>query len=141
MHVRKALLSVFALLALTLTSCGTFKRAGKDIFIGASTPVLMLYGGATDGLTTAQSVREGMGSSGAVQVIALPFTFFYHALEHGIYGLVHVADLPMCVLYGAAEMHSYGPEVEPLDIYQGTWFDGAATSPDAESDELLTAGR
>ena len=145
MHVRKALLSVFALLALTFTSCGTFKRAGKDIFIGASTPVLMLYGGATDGLTTAKSIREGMGSGGAVQVIALPFTFFYHALEHGIYGLVHVADLPMCVLYGAAELHPYGPEVMPLDIYQGTWFDGAedsaAAGTDAESGEMVPAGR
>ena len=55
-------------MALTFTSCGTFKRAGKDIFLGASTPVLMLYGGATDGLTTAKSIREGMGSGGAVQL-------------------------------------------------------------------------
>jgi predicted small secreted protein len=132
-NARQALLSVFALLALTFTSCGTFNRAGKDIMLGAGTPVLMLYGGATDGLTTAQSIREGMGSGAAVQVLSLPFTFFYHALEHGIYGLVHVVDLPMCVLYGAAEVAPYGPEVKPIDIYQGTIFDApAGESTDAQ---------
>ncbi|MGK0154043.1 MAG: putative small secreted protein [Neolewinella sp.] len=139
-NARKALISVFALAALTLTSCGTVKRAGKDIMLGVGTPVLMIYGGATDGLTTSQNVREGMGSGAAVQVAAFPFTFFYHAIEHGIYGLTHLVDLPFCVFYGPAELHPAGPEVMPLDIYQGTWFDSAAgngSSTDAESGEMV----
>ena len=141
MTARKALISVFALFVLTFASCGTINRAGKDLMLGVGTPVLMIYGGATDGLTTAQDVREGMGSGAAVQVAAFPFTFFYHALEHGIYGVVHLVDLPLCLFYGAAELHPYGPEVMPLDIYQGTWFDKWATSSkkgtDAESGEMV----
>lgn len=141
MNARKALISVFALAAMTLTSCGTMNRAGKDIMLGAATPVLMLYGGATDGLSTSQSVREGMGSGAAVQIIAFPFTFFYHAIEHGIYGITHLVDLPLCALYGPAELHPAGPEIMPLDIYQGTWFDSWAdsgASTDAESGEMTS---
>ena len=33
MIARNALLSLFALLALSLTSCGTFNRAGKDVLL------------------------------------------------------------------------------------------------------------
>lgn len=138
-NARKALISVFALAAMTLTSCGTIKRAGKDIFLGAATPVLMLYGGATDGMATSQNVREGMGSGGTVQVISFPFTFFYHAIEHGIYGLTHLVDLPLCAVYGPAELLPGGPKIEPLDIYQGTWFD-SSSSTDAESGELISSG-
>lgn len=142
MNARKVLLSVFALAAMTLTSCGTFNRAGKDLFLGVGTPVLMIYGGATDGLETSQSVREGLGSGGAVQVASFPFTFFYHAIEHGIYGIVHLVDLPLCLFYGAAELHPYGPEVMPLDIYQGTWFDSDAgdSGTDPESGEMVPSG-
>lgn len=142
MNARKVLISVFALAAMTLTSCGTFSRAGKDIMLGVGTPILMLYGGATDGLQTAQSVRSGMGSGAAVQVAAFPFTFFYHAIEHGIYGMVHLVDLPLCLLYGPAELHPHGPEIRPLDIYQGTWFDWGAGNEgtDAESGEMVPAG-
>jgi predicted small secreted protein len=142
-NARKALISVIALMAMTLTSCGTINRAGKDIMLGAATPVLMLYGGATDGLSTSQSVREGMGSSAAIQVIAFPFTFFYHAIEHGIYGVTHLVDLPLCALYGPAELHPAGPKIMPLDIYQGTWFDSWAdsgASTDAESGEMISSG-
>jgi predicted small secreted protein len=141
-NARKALISVFALAAMTLTSCGTLNRAGKDLVLGAGTPILMVYGGATDGLESAQSVRAGLGSGAAVQVVAFPFTFFYHAIEHGIYGLVHLVDLPMCALYGPAELHPSGPEVMPLDIYQGTPFDSWAgkQGTDAESGEMVPAG-
>ncbi len=139
MIARKALLSIFALLTVTFASCGTFNRAGKDIMLGVGTPVLVVYGGATDGMTSSQSVREGMGSGAAVQVAAFPFTFAYHALEHAIYGFAHIVDLPLCVFYGAAELHPYGPEVMPLDIYDGTWFDTWAAESrvgtDAESGE------
>jgi len=142
--VNKLLLSVSAISCLTLASCGTLNRAGKDLMLGVGTPVLMIYGGATDGLTTAQSVRSGLDAGSPVQVAAFPFTFFYHALEHGVYGIVHLVDLPLCLLYGAAELHPAGPEVMPLDIYQGTWFDrwaeDAKMGTDAESGEMVPAG-
>ena len=143
-NARKALISVFALAAMTLTSCGTMNRAGKDIMLGVATPALMIYGGATDGLQTSQNIRTGLGSGAAVQVLSFPFTFGYHAFEHGVYGLTHLVDLPMCVLYGAAELYPEGPEVMPLDIYQGTWFDSPAghtySSTDAESGEVVSGG-
>jgi len=130
---------------MTLTSCGTLNRAGKDLMLGVGTPVLMIYGGATDGLQTSQNVREGMGSGAAVQVLSFPFTFAYHAFEHGLYGLAHLVDLPFCVLYGPAELHPAGPEVMPLDIYQGTWFDSWAakskSGTDAESGEMIPSER
>ena len=123
MNARNALLPVSALLALTAASCGTVNRAGKDLMLGIGTPVLMIYGGATDGYATSVDVREGLDSGGAVQVLSFPFTFFYHAAEHFIYGVAHLVDLPLCVFYGAAELSPYGPEVKPLDIYRGTIFD------------------
>lgn len=142
---RKALLSVSALLAFTLPSCGTLNRAGKDLVLGVGTPVLMIYGGATDGYTSAKTVRTGLDSGSAVEVLAFPFTFLYHAVEHGIYGVIHLVDLPLCLFYGAAELHPYGPEIKPLDFYQGTWFDSWAEKhhggTDAESGEMAPAGR
>jgi hypothetical protein len=145
-NARNALLSVSCLLLTTLTSCGTLNRAGKDLVLGVGTPVLMVYGGATDGVDSAQNVREGLGSGGGVEVLAFPFTFGYHALEHFIYGVVHLVDLPLCLFYGAAELHPSGPEVKPLDIYQGTWFDSwyaenRKQGTDAESGEMVPAAR
>ena len=141
-NARQALLCVFALAALTLTSCGTLNRAGKDLTIGVATPVLMVYGGAVDGLQSAQNVSEGMGGSAVLQVVACPFTFAYHAFEHGIYGMVHLVDLPMCALYAPVELSTYGPEIKPLDIYQGTWFDaGSAQGTDPESGEMVSGSR
>ncbi len=145
MNAQKALLSVSLLLASTLASCGTMNRAGKDLMLGVGTPVLMVYGGATDGYTTSQNVRNGMESGAAVQVLSFPFTFFYHAVEHGLYGVAHLIDLPMCLFYGAAEINPSGPEVKPLDIYHGTWFDTwyenrAKKGTDAESGEMVPAG-
>ncbi len=144
MNARNALLSVSALIATSLASCGTLNRAGKDLMLGVGTPVLMVYGGATDGATSAQNVRAGLDSGSAVEVLAFPFTFLYHALEHGMYGVVHLIDLPLCLFYGAAELHPYGPEIMPLDIYEGTMFDRWAEEhrrrgTDAESGQMVPA--
>lgn len=146
MNAPKALLSLSALLALPLASCGTLNRAGKDLFLGVGTPILMVYGGATDGYTSAKSVRTGMDSGAAVEVLAFPFTFAYHAIEHGVYGIVHIIDFPLCLFYGAAELHPAGPEIMPLDFYQGTWFDkwaakGKKKGTDAESGEMVPASK
>ncbi len=136
---RKSLFAV-SLLAASFASCGTVNRAGKDLMLGVGTPVLMIYGGATDGYTSASTIREGLDSSGIVEVLAFPFTFTYHAIEHGVYGLIHLIDLPLCLLYGPAELHPSGPEIEPLDFYHGTIFDKEKKAgTDAESGE--TTGR
>lgn len=142
MNARKAFLTVCAVVAATLASCGTARRAGKDLMLGVGTPVLMIYGGATDGYTSARSVRDGLESGSAMEVLAFPFTFTYHAIEHGVYGLIHLLDLPFCLFYGAAELHPYGPEIEPLDFYQGTIFDKQQKSgTDAETGAMVPAGK
>ena len=144
MNARNALLSVSALLALTLSSCGSVNRAGKDLMLGVGTPVLMFYGGATDGYTSAKNVRTCMDSGAAVEVLAFPFTFAYHAVEHFIYGVVHIVDFCLFPFYGLYELHPATPAVMPLDIYQGTWFDRWAEEnarrqgTDAESGERVS---
>lgn len=140
MNARKALIAALALASVSLTSCtGTLKRAGKDAFIGVISPGLILYGGATDGYDSAKAVRNGMESGAAMEVLAFPFTFAYHAVKHAIYGAIHIVDLPLCPLYGLAEMHPYGPEIKPLDFYQGTIFDTPTqkSGTDAQSGEQL----
>jgi len=145
-NARKALLSFSAVLALTLTSCGTAMRAGKDVLIGnpVSVVALMLYGGTTDGLADARSIREGTGSNGVVEVLAFPLTFAYHAIEHGIWSLAYLVDLPLCAFYWMGELHP--SDVAPLDIYDNTPFDYWYRSfseggTDPESGEMVPTGR
>jgi predicted small secreted protein len=133
LNARKVLIAVCALVAVSLSSCGTARRAGKDAFVGIISPVLIIYGGATDGYTSAVGVRNGLGGGSAVEVVAFPFTFLYHAFEHTIYAVIHIVDLPLCLFYGAAELGPNGPQVKPLDFYQGTWFD-------KESDKAVPSG-
>jgi hypothetical protein len=143
-NARKALLSLAALMAVSLASCGTFCRAGKDLFLGVGTPVLMVYGGATDGHEAAVGVRKGLGSGSMMEVVAFPFTFAYYAFEHGLYGCIHIIDFFFFPFYGLAELHPNGPEIKPLDFYHGTWFDKWAQSDkgtDAESGQSMSDGR
>jgi hypothetical protein len=114
------------------------RRAGKDAFIGVLSLPLIVYGGATDGYASAKAVRTGMESGSAMEVLAFPFTFTYHALKHTLYWGIHVVDFCFTPAYGLAEMHPYGPEIRPLDFYQGTWFDVPTKSgTDAQSGEQL----
>jgi predicted small secreted protein len=144
LNARKALLAVAALMTATLTSCGTARRAGKDAFVGVATviPVLPIYGGASDGYASAKHIREGIGGGAAMEVLAFPFTFTYHFLEHAIYGVIHIVDLPLCLFYGAAELNPNSIPVKPLDYYQGTWFDEEPkrSGTDAESGEKVPPG-
>jgi hypothetical protein len=133
LNVRKVLTAVCALAAVSLSSCGTARRAGKDAFVTIASPVLIIYGGATDGYKSATGVRNGLGGGSATEVIAFPFTFLYHAFEHTIYACIHFIDLPLCLFYGAAELGPNGPVVKPLDFYQGTIFD-------KESDKAVPSG-
>lgn len=137
MNLRKTTLAALVLTALALTSCGTGRRAGKDLFIAVTSPAMWFYGGGTDGYTHAQEVRQGLGAGAATEVVVFPFTFVGHAIKHAFYGLVHAGDFILTPLYGLAELHPYGPEIEPLDIYTGTFFDESdeASGTDAESGE------
>jgi len=126
----KALLSLSLVAATSLTSCGTLNRAGKDVFLGIGTPVLMLYGGATDGYASAKAVRTGMDANAGIEVLFFPFTFIWYAIEHGVCGIVHIIDFCFTPFYGLAELHPAGPDIKPLDFYQGTWFDSWAEDKD-----------
>jgi predicted small secreted protein len=141
LNLRKLTTTAIVFLALSLTSCGTARRAGKDLFLGIGTPVLMLYGGGTDAAATAQEVEAGLGGSAATEFFATVVSFPFHAIKHGFYGLVHAADFFLFPIYGLAELHPYGPDIEPLDYYTGTWFDRSddetGTGTDAETGEPL----
>lgn len=142
MNARKALLAVTVALTASLTSCGTLNRAGKDVFVGVTSPFLIVYGGATDGYGSARDVRTGLDSGSAVEVIAFPFTFFYHAITHALYCGIHIVDLPLCPFYGLAELPPAKADIKPLEFYQGTWFDHESTGAgtDATSGETLPPG-
>lgn len=133
MNLRKLTIPAI-LVALTLTSCGTVRRAGKDLFITAATPLTMLYGGGTDAVSTADGVREGLGGGPPTEVLATIPAFVYHALKHGVYGVIHAVDFCLFPVYGVADLHPYGPEIEPLDYYNGTWFDKSKDDDGVDSD-------
>ena len=47
-----------------------------------------------------------------------------------------MVDAPLCVFYGAAELHPDGPEIKPLDYYKVPWIsDRPAVVTDFESGE------
>ena len=108
----------------------------------AMTPVMVIYGGGTDGFQSAKDVRGGTGTLGVTEVVVMPFTFLFQGIKHLFFGVVHALDFFLFPVYGAAELAPYGRDVEPLDIYTGTWFDSSKeeTAPqeagtDAESGE------
>ena len=146
MNVRKALLAAAAALAVSLASCGTVCRLSKDAFVTVTSPGLILYGATTDAYSSSVSVRDGLEAGPVVQVVSFPFTFLYHGFKHFIYCAIHLIDLPLCGIYGMAEVHPSGPEVQPLDFYQGTWPDQwyanhkGRKGTDPESGETLPPG-
>ena len=139
MNLRKITLASLVFLALALSSCNATRRAGKDGYMLVTSPWWILYGGGTDALATANAGREGVGGSGFTEAIIIPFAFLYHGLKHTVYAFIHGIDLVFYPLYGVADLHPYGPDIEPLDLYTGTWFDkpeeGSLSSTDAETGE------
>jgi hypothetical protein len=133
LNARNALLAVTLTLTATLASCGSLRRAGKDAFVAVASPVLVVYGGATDGYESARAVRTGLDSGSAVEVLAFPFTFFYHGIEHAIYCGIHLLDLPLTPLYALTELPPASVPIEPLDFYQGTWFDEAPAGDSSDA--------
>lgn len=145
MNARKlTILTLIAFLGLSLTSCGTARRAGKDAAVTLLSPGIILYGGGVDGFTSAQEVREGLGGGVFTEVLTLPPAFAIHAVKHTFIVAAHAVDFVLSPVYGVAELHPYGPEVEPLDYYTGTIFDkeeGGASGTDAQSGEPGTPPR
>lgn len=124
MNLRTSCVLAFvAFLVLSLSSCGTVRRAGKDLGVVAVSPALVLYGGFTDGYTTAREVRTGLGGGPIVEVITMIPASIFHTVKHAIYIVFHAVDFVLFPVYGAAELHPYGPEIKPLDYYTGTFFD------------------
>jgi hypothetical protein len=138
-NLRKAVLSTFAVLALSLASCDALRRVGKDVTIVGLSPGIIWYGAATDAVTTADDAREALGGGVVMQTITLPIAFVWHGIKHLLYCGAHLFDTPGFFLwYGWADLNPNGPEIKPLDFYQGTWADRDATSAsvtDAQSGE------
>ncbi len=141
MTLRKAAITGFvSILLLSLASCGAFRRVGKDLTVVLTSPAVILYGASTDAYTSAKEVREGYQANAAVEVISMPFLGLWHGLKHLCWVGVHALDVPLFLVYGPADLHPYGPEIEPLDYYTGTWLDGEegeASGLDAESGDSL----
>ena len=142
---RPATLAVLVL-ALSLTACGTARRAGKDLTVAALSPGIVLYGGGTDGYASAQDVREGTDAGPFLEVLVLPVTFTFNAVKHTLYCGIYAVDFFLFPIYGMAELFPDGPVVEPLDFYTGTPFDlptdgqKGRTGTDPSSGEDLPPG-
>ena len=124
MKLKNPLLVAFLAVTLAgLPGCGTVRRAGKDLTVVATCPALIPYAAATDAASTAQEVRKGLDSGPAIEVVSFVPAFFFHAIKHAFYVVVHAGDFFLSPLWGLAELHPSGPEIEPLDYYNNTWFD------------------
>ena len=135
---RKGLVAALLTIGFIGTSCGSMRRLGKDVFIGIASVPLIVYGGATDGWIDSETVFDNYQQDDRASMlpvpivdkptrllsfIVFPITFLFEAGKHTYYWARHVFDILLFPFYGLAELHPYGPAVEPLDIYTGTWFD------------------
>jgi hypothetical protein len=129
-----------AVLALSLTSCDTARRAGKDLVISVCSPGIILYGAATDAVGTADQARDALGGGAVMQTITLPFAFLWRGVVHTLYCGAHFVDFFLFPVYGAADLNPYGPQIRPLDFYRNTWFDRESDyrpATDAQTGEEL----
>ena len=134
MKLRNFINTAILFSALFLASCGATRRAGKDLTMVVLSPGLVLYGGGSDAAATATDMRTGMGAGAGTEVLVMPIAFVFHAVKHAIYAGVHAVDFVLYPFYGAADLNPYGPDIEPLDIYTGTWFDETDSSDSSGTD-------
>lgn len=133
----KAICAVLlAAVVLSLTSCNTMRRLGKDLYVAVPGLVSVVpMAACADSYRDATATQEGYQTGGVTQVLSFPLFMVWNTVKHLGYWGVHVVDIPMNLFYGISEASSFGPEIEPLDYYQATWFDkqenGSGT--DAES--------
>ena len=87
----------------------------------------------------ATEIAEGHGGGSGVEFVAMPFTVASHLLKHLFYVGHHFVDVFAFPVYAAADLHPYGPEIQPLDYYSGTPFDRPAgkSGTDAETGESI----
>jgi len=135
LNLRKIFLASAVLLVTVLPSCQSTNRAGKDLFITAASPFVILYGGFTDGYVAGQNIDSGSGGGTIVSFITYPFTITYHLIRHTFMVTHYALDFVGFPIYGAAELHPNGPEIMPLDYYTGTWFDENAEAWAKEKSE------
>ena len=112
--------ALFGTLLLAATSCGTVRRAGKDLAVTLASPAIILYGAGTDGAIDARNIQTGLEAGDAVSVLAFPFTFLYRAVDHGVSCLLHAGDFLVSPIYGLAELGGHpDTKIQPLMIYRG----------------------
>lgn len=134
--MKKILVAALFGTLLLAASCGTARRAAKDLAITLASPAVVLYGAGTDGAIDAQNIQAGIGGGDAVSVIAFPFTFLYRAFDHGLSCLVHAGDFLVSPIYGLAELGGHpDTKIEPLMIYRGFLDAEEETSVDVETGE------
>ncbi len=120
MNLRKIPLTAFALLALTLVSCGAMRRLGKDALITVASPAVVLYGGFTDAMTMGNEAKQGLGGGALTEFFAGAVSLPYYLAKHTVLVGIHAFDILLFPAYGAADLHPYGPDIQPLDFYDGT---------------------
>lgn len=80
------------------------------------------------------TLGDGFNPTQILSFAAFPFAYIGNLFKHTYYVARHAFDIPLCLLfYWEAELHPYGPQVEPLDIYQGTIFDKTADEKKSDS--------
>ena len=121
--LKASAIGILLLAIFSTPSCGTAKRFVTDVSVGVSSPVLVVVGGSADAIVDIQEVDKGLNAGPFAQVIAFPFFFLWNGTKHLIYSAIHIIDAPLCIFYGAAEVHPNGPEVKPLDYYRLPWLD------------------
>lgn len=118
--MKKTLVAALLGTLLLAASCGTARRAGKDLAVTLASPAIILYGAGTDGAIDAKNIQAGLDGSDAVAVLAFPFTFIYRAFDHGLSCLVHAGDFLVSPVYGLAEIGGHpDTKIQPLMIYRG----------------------
>ena len=161
-RLRFAAISVLTAAMLT-TSCGSLRRLGKDVFIVGTSPLIVLYGAATDGWGDSESFFKNYDPDNRkrmplpqigfadplillhhelpvdpvnwpLAILAFPVTFLLNAVKHTYYCARYAFDIVAFPAFGLAELHPNGPVVEPLDIYSGTIFDIDKRDDDKKDD-------
>ncbi len=140
MNLRTASLSVPVPLLLTLASCGTTRRAGKDLTITALFPVVALYGGSVDTFATAETEAEVRNLGPFIGTLVAPFRFTFHTIKHLVRAGVHAVDFVFFPFYGMAELYPQGSKIVPLDYYTGTIFDLPSDTETGSSSTDPTSG-
>ncbi|MEO0480168.1 MAG: hypothetical protein AAF196_11875 [Planctomycetota bacterium] len=99
-------------------ACGSLQRAGTDAYVVATSPVRVFTEGARETGVSA----DALGLDGASRVVAAPFLFTYHALEHVLLTGLHAGDFVLSPIYGGYDLVS-DKQIRPLEIYPdlGLW--------------------